>query len=178
MVCPDSNARRRTGGGRRRLAGMSGSGRRGQQNAAAFDPPEGRRKSSMKRPPLLIRRLVVGEVTCVAAGAQIPATLFLTQAQETALRNQPRIASASLNAQASNLPSRRRVPRIIQQYPPTLQALGPNIIRFSRRAPSPHPAYRTGLQPALSPVNYSQTLGVPPASNRAPNCETLRKIKM
>src|SRR5580658_760928 len=56
----------------------------------------------MKRLLLLSRRLVISAAMCAGAGAQTPATLSLNQAQETALRNQPRIASASLNAQASN----------------------------------------------------------------------------
>jgi outer membrane protein len=55
----------------------------------------------MKVPRLFFRAFVVSGLICAGAWAQTPATLSLSQAQETALRNHPRIASAALTAQAS-----------------------------------------------------------------------------
>ena len=44
-----------------------------------------------------------GGIMCVAAWAQTPAVISLAQAQQIALQNHPRIASAALTAEASRV---------------------------------------------------------------------------
>jgi len=55
---------------------------------------------------------------CAAAWAQTPAVISLAQAQQTALRNHPRIASAALTAEAS----RSALKEVRSAYYPTLSA--------------------------------------------------------
>ena len=52
------------------------------------------------------------------------------QAQQIALRNHPRIASAELAAQASDSPSRRLARLTIRRFPEMSQASAPSTVRF------------------------------------------------
>jgi len=70
----------------------------------------------MTRGVPFVRAFVGGGIMCAAAWAQIPAVISLTQAQQTALRNHPRIASAALIAEAS----RAAVSEVRSAYYPTL----------------------------------------------------------
>jgi outer membrane protein len=65
---------------------------------------------------LIARILLGGGIGCAAVWAQTPAALSLTEAQQVALRNHPRIASAALAAQASGYV----VKQVRSAYYPTL----------------------------------------------------------
>src|ERR1700735_4148643 len=65
-----------------------------------------------------IRVCVGSGLICAGVWAQTTATLSLSQAQETALRNHPRIASAALTAQASGF----AVKEARSAYYPTVSA--------------------------------------------------------
>jgi outer membrane protein len=68
----------------------------------------------VRRP--FVRILVASGLVCAVAWAQAPPTMSLSQAQETALRNHPRIASAALAAQASGF----AVKEVRSAYYPTV----------------------------------------------------------
>ena len=70
----------------------------------------------MKRGRLFVRAFIGGGILCAAARAQPPAVMSHAQAQQIALRNHPRIASASLAADAS----RFVVKEVRSAYYPTL----------------------------------------------------------
>jgi len=72
----------------------------------------------MKLSLFLIRVFAASILVCAGVRAQTPATLSLSQAQETALRNHPRIASAALTAQASGF----AVKEARSAYYPTVSA--------------------------------------------------------
>src|ERR1700721_4265809 len=72
----------------------------------------------MKVTLLLVRVFAGSGLICIGVWAQTPAPLSLSQAQETALRNHPRIASASLMAQASGF----AVKEARSAYYPTVSA--------------------------------------------------------
>jgi outer membrane protein len=72
----------------------------------------------MKVPLFLVRVFTGSGLICIGVWAQTPATLSLSQAQETALRNHPSIASAALIAQASGF----AVKEARSAYYPTVSA--------------------------------------------------------
>ena len=72
----------------------------------------------MTFPRLFVRVFAVNGLICIGLWAQTPATLTLSQAQETALRNQPRLASAALIAHATGV----AVKEARSAYYPTVSA--------------------------------------------------------
>jgi outer membrane protein len=72
----------------------------------------------MKAPLFLVSAFAGSGLICIGVWAQVPAALSLSQAQETALRNHPSIASAALIAQASGF----AVKEARSAYYPTVSA--------------------------------------------------------
>ena len=122
------------------------------------------------------RLFLAANAAALIAWAQLPAVITLDQAQQMALRNHPRIASATATAEAS----RSVVKEVRAAYFPTLSGnvtgVGAEQVgRFRGSADHIQP-----LQPRVDRFSASQLSpisGAPPAWRPAPGCEAPHKTR-